>query len=302
MRTVRTLILAAMLVLPVASCGRSTPSATPTTSPPATTSTSTTPPPASTAPATPPPPTTPGPHPTTAHPPATTSSRPAPTTTGPTATPPFPPSLLGKDVERILTSTKIIALTFDAGANADGVASILATLARERVTATFFLTGDFVGDFPGQVRQIAGAGHRLGNHSIDHPYFTDLTDAKIRAQVLGAATIIRNTTGISPAPLFRFPYGDRDVRTIAAVNAAGYVPVRWTVDSLGWQGTMNGARTALFVSDRVLGAAAPGAIVAMHVGSNPTDHSTLDADALPAIISGLRARGYSFVTLNALLT
>jgi peptidoglycan/xylan/chitin deacetylase (PgdA/CDA1 family) len=192
-------------------------------------------------------------------------------------------------------------LTFDAGANADGVASILATLARERITATFFLTGNFVSDFPDRARQIGDAGHRLGNHSISHPHFTDLTDAQIRAQVLGAATTIRATTGASPAPLFRFPYGDRDARTIAAVNAAGYIPVRWTVDSLGWQGTMNGTRTASFVSNRVLGAATSGGIVVMHVGSHPTDHSTLDADALPAVISGLRARGYSFVTLNALL-
>jgi hypothetical protein len=40
----------------------------------------------------------------------------------------------------------------------------------------------------------------------------------------------------------------------------------------------------------------------MHVGSHPTDHSTLDAAALPGIIAGLRSRGYAFVTLDALLT
>jgi peptidoglycan/xylan/chitin deacetylase (PgdA/CDA1 family) len=38
----------------------------------------------------------------------------------------------------------------------------------------------------------------------------------------------------------------------------------------------------------------------MHVGPNPNDHTTLDADALPTVISELRARGYSFVTLDAL--
>ena len=37
-----------------------------------------------------------------------------------------------------------------------------------------------------------------------------------------------------------------------------------------------------------------------HVGSHPSDHSTLDADALPRVISGLRAAGYDFVTLDAL--
>ena len=35
----------------------------------------------------------------------------------------------------------------------------------------------------------------------------------------------------------------------------------------------------------------------MHVGANPTDHSTLDAGALPRIIGAIRARGYRFVTV-----
>ncbi len=38
----------------------------------------------------------------------------------------------------------------------------------------------------------------------------------------------------------------------------------------------------------------------MHLGSNPNDGTTLDAAALSAIIDGLRARGYGFVTLRAL--
>jgi peptidoglycan/xylan/chitin deacetylase (PgdA/CDA1 family) len=77
------------------------------------------------------------------------------------------------------------------------------------------------------------------------------------------------------------------------------VPVRWTVDTLGWEGTA-GHITAAVVTSRVLGAAQPGEIVLMHVGSNPDDHTTFDADALPAVISELRAQGYSFVTLDAL--
>jgi peptidoglycan/xylan/chitin deacetylase (PgdA/CDA1 family) len=51
----------------------------------------------------------------------------------------------------------------------------------------------------------------------------------------------------------------------------------------------------------VLKAARPGEIVLMHVGAHPKDHSTLDADALPQVISGLRAKGYGFVTLEAVL-
>jgi peptidoglycan/xylan/chitin deacetylase (PgdA/CDA1 family) len=49
------------------------------------------------------------------------------------------------------------------------------------------------------------------------------------------------------------------------------------------------------------GALRPGAIVLMHIGSNPDDGTTLDADALPGMIGLMRAAGYGFVTLDELL-
>ena len=116
---------------------------------------------------------------------------------------------------------------------------------------------------------------------------------------MGAAQQILAVTGVSPVPLFRFPYGDADARTIAIANAAGFVPVRWTVDTSGWEGNAGHVNVAVVVS-RVVAGIRPGEIVLMHVGSNPDDHTTYDADALPQIITELRAHGYSFVTLRAL--
>jgi peptidoglycan/xylan/chitin deacetylase (PgdA/CDA1 family) len=248
-----------------------------------------------------------------AAPPATVQpSTPSPQPSGTTApappgtTAPAPPGtqpvtgwLAGKDWTAISTTRRVVALTFDAGANADAVPSILATLRRENATATFFLTGNFVRDYPAAARSIAAAGFRIGNHTISHPHLTQLSDAAVRREILGGARQISSVTGKDPAPLFRFPFGDSDARTITLANQAGYVPVRWTVDTLGWQGTA-GDVTASVVVSRVLSAARPGEIVLMHVGSNPDDHTTFDADALPAVISGLRAQGYSFVTLDAL--
>ena len=210
----------------------------------------------------------------------------------------IPASLRGKDLTLIPTTRKIVALTFDAGANADGVASILGALERERVPATFFLTGDFVRRHPEAARSMRG--YRLGNHTMTHPHLPALTDAQLRAEVVDAQAAIVSATGADPRPWFRFPFGDRSTGTIEKINALGYVAVRWTVDSLGWQGLSK--HTAASVTARVLDAATPGQIVLMHAGSNPEDGSTLDADALPAIIDGLQARGYTFVTLDALLT
>jgi peptidoglycan/xylan/chitin deacetylase (PgdA/CDA1 family) len=230
--------------------------------------------------------------------PVKASSRPASS-----AAAPIRGRLAGKDWTVIPTTQRVVALTFDAGANADGVASILATLRREHVKATFFLTGDFVRAFPAAAQAIAAAGHRIGDHTITHPHLTQLGDAAARHEILGGAQQITAATGASPSPLFRFPYGDASARTIALANQAGYVPVRWTVDTLGWEGTA-GHITASVVTARVLAGLRPGEIVLMQVGSNPDDHSTFDADALPRVISELRARGYSFVsfvTLDALV-
>jgi peptidoglycan/xylan/chitin deacetylase (PgdA/CDA1 family) len=210
-----------------------------------------------------------------------------------------PAALRGVDWERIPTTAKVVALTFDGGSSDAGAAGILATLRAEGVPATFFVTGDFARRYPSQVAAFSAAGHRLGNHSDHHDHYPLLTNAQIAADLAAAEAAIV-ATGARPAcPLFRFPYGDRTSADIAAVNDAGYVPVRWTVDSLGWTGTER--MTVQAVVDRVLAAATPGAIVLMHVGANPDDGTTFDADALPAIIAGFRDRGYSFVTLDRLL-
>jgi peptidoglycan-N-acetylglucosamine deacetylase len=209
--------------------------------------------------------------------------------------------LPGTDWTRVPAGSKVVALTFDAGANAAGLASIESTLRAKGVPATFFLTGAWVRDFPAQASMIVQDGFLVGNHSMSHPEpgFTQLTGAQVAAEVQGAQQAILRADGADARPLFRFPFGDVNSRVLADVNGLGYVAVRWTVDSLGWEGA-SGGQSVQAVTNRVLAAAQPGEIVLMHLGSNPDDGTTLDAAALPAIIDGLRARGYSFVTLQAL--
>jgi peptidoglycan/xylan/chitin deacetylase (PgdA/CDA1 family) len=178
-------------------------------------------------------------------------------------------------------------------------ASILATLRTKNVPATFFLTGEWVRDFPAQANDVRMSGFVAGNHSDTHPDLTTLSDAQVRAELSTAQRSILLANGAETRPVFRFPFGAVDSRVLGIVNSMGYVGVRWTVDSLGWQGT-SGGQTVQKVADRVLAGLQPGEIVLMHVGSHPTDHSMLDAAALPQIIDAIRARGYTFVTVSAL--
>lgn len=212
---------------------------------------------------------------------------------------PFPAGLLGQDLEVLPGAGPVVALTFDAGGNSAGLPVILQTLADAGIHGTFFLTGAWAAANPAGVAAIVAGGHRVGNHSLTHPAFTGLPDTGIADQVLGAQQAIQ-AAGADPRPLFRFPLGDRDARTIAAINSLGYVAVRWTVDTLGWKGTSGGI-SARQVADRALSGLRPGEIVLMHVGSNPDDASALDAEALPDVINRIRQAGYGFATLDSLL-
>ncbi|MGZ4431157.1 MAG: polysaccharide deacetylase family protein [Gaiellales bacterium] len=207
----------------------------------------------------------------------------------------LPAWLRGVEWSHLPSTSHLVALTFDGGSNADGAASILATLRREHVHGTFFLTGRWVRMYPAEARVIA-ARHAIGNHSDTHPHLPQLSDAGVLGELRRAERSIRQITGVDPRPLFRFPYGSSDARTLEIVNDAGYMSTRWTVDTLGWEGRSAGITVASIVA-RVVAGLSPGEIVLMHMGSSP-DGSTLDADALPKVIAAIRSHGYGFVTVR----
>lgn len=216
----------------------------------------------------------------------------------------LPSGLLGKDFTRIPGTEKVVALTFDAGGDTSGVAAILDTLAAKDAPATFFLTGRFAAAQPAVAARIART-YPVGNHTQDHLDLTQVSAEKARAQIRTGAATIQRVTGDDPRPYFRFPMGAVTPALVRLVNSECYLPVRWTVDTLGWQGTdpdsSSGGMSATKVVNRVLAGLTPGAIILMHVGANPDDHTTFDADALPSVIDGIRTRGYTLVDLTELV-
>lgn len=205
-----------------------------------------------------------------------------------------PPAVVAGELVRLQTRQHVVALTFDGGGDAAGAKRIVTTLRRDRVPATFFLTGHFVRTYPSIARAI-GRRFVIGNHTVDHADLTQLPDAAVTREIAGAATQIRRATGRDTHPLFRFPYGARDSRTLAICHRLGYVSVRWTVDTSGWMGRL--VQTPAGAVRRVVAALVPGEIVLMHLGS-ARDGSTIDAHALPAVLVAIRTRGYRFVTLR----
>jgi peptidoglycan-N-acetylglucosamine deacetylase len=192
-----------------------------------------------------------------------------------------------------------VALTFDAGADRGYAPRILRTLERNHIHASFGMTGRWAQANPDLVRRMARDGDLFINHTYDHQSFTGLssqrpplTMAQRRSEIVRADSIIHRLTGRSSKPFFRPPYGDYDAATRTLVSGLGYrYMVMWSVDSQGWNGL-----AAPGIVQRCLALTAPGGIILMHVGIQ-----SQDGFALPAVISGLRHRGYHFVTVRQLL-
>ena len=197
----------------------------------------------------------------------------------------------GKEYSRVPGTAKVVALTFDAAYEPAPLKSILATLKAEEVPATFFLTGEFIRDFPDSVAAIVAGGYPIGNHSYSHPDFATISDAEIKSQLERTAASIEAAGAEDPRPLFRPPYGSRNAHILSVLGDEGYVSVYWTIDTLDWKTD----RTPEQIRSAVLENLQPGAIILMHVGGKAT------AGILPTLIADLRSRGYGFVELRSAL-
>src|ERR1700730_4131770 len=147
----------------------------------------------------------------------------------------LPPVWVAGELERLGTRRHVVALTFDGGGNDVGAPAAIDILRRTGTPVTFFLTGRFVRLYPAIAHEI-GTLHSsvVGNHTVDHPDLTKLSDAQARWEGAAARLRILKVTGEDPKPLFRFPYGARDGRVMAIVRRLGYLDIRWSVDTWGW--------------------------------------------------------------------
>lgn len=219
----------------------------------------------------------------------TTSTTEGVTSTSTTVKPSSTTTLLpGKNYEVLPTKEKVVALTFDAAYDPAPLKGILAALADAGADATFFLTGEFVRDFPSYTKLILDAGYPIGNHSYTHPDFTELSDDEMRSEIVKTTAALVKLGAPDPLPLFRAPYGALNKRVLSVLAGEGYVSVYWTIDTLDWKPE----RTPEQIRNVVLKNLKPGAIVLMHVGSKQ------ELEVLPGLLEEIAARGYRFVNLR----
>lgn len=183
------------------------------------------------------------------------------------------------------TERKVVALTFDDGPS-EYTDRYLDVLREKGVPGTFFEIGQEMPGREATMRRILAEGDEIGDHTMNH------VEDPGYAQIAGAAERIKAYTGFQPC-LFRPPGGAENSTVIATAGSLGLKTITWDVDPRDWSlpGTSE-------IYSNIVDNAKPGAIILMHDGGGPRDETLA---ALPRIIDTLRAKGYGFETVSALL-
>ena len=188
-----------------------------------------------------------------------------------------------------------IALTFDDGPS-ESTTALLEILARYGAPATFFEIGANVRRLPNVAREVAAAGHDIGNHTHSHPLLAPQSSGFIHRELAAAQDAIEHATGRRPR-YFRAPYGARWFGLRAAQQRLGLSGVMWSTIALDWK------RQTPAVVSRLLTGATPGAILCLHDGRalehRPDIGVTLQAvrELLPTLMD----RGFHFERVTDIL-
>ncbi|MEG3990613.1 polysaccharide deacetylase family protein [Microcoleus sp. S28C3] len=185
---------------------------------------------------------------------------------------------------------KAIALTFDDGPWPTTTTQILDILKKNNIKATFFWVGRYLKTYSEIGKQVAAAGHAIGNHTWNHEYLKYNEDGAAR-EIDRTSSLIEELTGVKTS-MFRPPGGILNNGLVAYAQKKNYAVVIWSADSFDWR-TLTES-----LMDNVMRQANSGGIVLMHDGGGNRSRTV---KALPDIIARLRKEGYIFVTVPELL-
>lgn len=181
-----------------------------------------------------------------------------------------------------------IAITFDDGPlqYANNLVDAFYTTGTK---ATFFLVGERAKANQTATKWAYQAGMEVGVHGWQHLYYTNYGYNYIHYDFEAAGLAIESATGHWPN-VMRPPYGYYNNTVNSAAGALGMANIMWTDNAWDYEYT-----NATYLRNDVVDMARRDSVILMHDGYAAT------RDAMPGIISDLKAQGYTLVTVEELL-
>lgn len=178
-----------------------------------------------------------------------------------------------------------IYLTFDEGYENGYTDDILDTLKEKGVQAVFFVTMPYVQSEPELVQRMIDEGHIVGNHSVNHPSFPEISLEECQQEIMELHDYVKENFGYEMS-LFRFPMGEFSEADLKVVQDLGYRSVFWSFAYRDWlvDEQPDPQEAIATIEDKCH----PGAIYLLHAVSET------NAQILGQVIDDLRGEGYVF--------
>lgn len=190
------------------------------------------------------------------------------------------------DAHYIGKDEKTVYLTFDLGYENENVTSILDTLKKENVPATFFLLRHTVVNSK-SLDRIISEGHCVGNHTSHHKDMTKMSDVKsFEKELTSLEEDFKNVTGKELSKIYRPPCGAFSEENLKWAKELGYKTVLWSLAYYDWDEKAQMAPEAAL--NKLLSRMHNGAVILLH----PT--SSTNAKILESFIKKLKSDGYVF--------
>ncbi len=203
----------------------------------------------------------------------------------------------GKTFTGVARPSRQLALTYDDGPNDPHTLRLLDILAKHSVHATFFLIGRYVQQRPEIVREIAQAGHTVGNHTFTHPLLTFKSETEINRELSECRAVLQDAVG-EASNLFRPPFGGRRPAVLRVARSLGLEPIMWNVTGYDWN-----APPASVIESKVANHIRGGDVILLHDGG----HKQMGADrsqtviATDRLIASYKLEKYEFVTISQMM-
>lgn len=182
-------------------------------------------------------------------------------------------------------------LTFDDGPIPGVTPKVLAILKHYGVKATFFMVGENIAKYPEVYRQVADAGHAIGNHTYNHLKGWRTPFREYMANVRLWEDTFNSQQPNHKSQIFRPPYGKATWRQRRALHKKGYTLIYWDILTRDYDASVTPEQMLRLIQRETR----PGSIINFH-DSVKSDERMLAV--LPRAIEWLQAQGYKLDKLT----
>ena len=203
-----------------------------------------------------------------------------------------------------------VSLSFDDGPDPEWTPKILDILKKKNVKGTFMLIGAEAAENIGLMQRLVREGNEVGNHTYTHPDIAEISAQQLDLQVRLTERLFASKLDVQPL-YFRPPYDvdeepetDDQAGPIVPIQNQGYIVIGNKIDTDDWN--EHPRKSPQEITQSVLDQLQimktkpqfRGSVILMHDGGG---NRSATVAALPVLIDTLRAHGYTFVPVSALM-